>query len=368
VGSRNIAGLELRTSTMRDAYEQAVRRAALPLAPASKSPGAELLDPPEPPEREQTTKARETGRVTVSGRVPGASNVRVSLEAESSFHENADQNGRFSFAEVPPGIYRAYAETPFPKKFGTKTVVVADADVHDLELSPQPARKTVRGRIFVEAGHSIPLIALTVRPNVDSGPPFVHPYTLTSHYSRHGFGLIVASDGHFTMDLPEGRHRLRVDVYPDSYRVASVTYGSMNLMKDLLPIDEAEPKEISIKLSTVSNARWGQVTGRVSGLPNVSPVRVALLSRSNLQLEAEPKRDGSFEFAKVPPDAYTVLTTPRIAALPPQSIVVTETSPARVAVTIPSQRTLAARVLSENGTPRSGSGVTLRLTLSKPEA
>ena len=55
----------------------------------------------------------------------------------------------------------------------------------------------------------------------------------------------------FAIELPEGRHRLRVDGYPDTaYRVKSITYGSTNLNKDLLQIDGGSRRNWS------SPSRW----------------------------------------------------------------------------------------------------------------
>src|SRR6185295_6783326 len=107
-------------------------------------------------------------------------------------------------------------------------------------------KKTVRGRIVIEGGYPLPLVALTVRPNVEEGPPFVHPYTMRSMYPKDG-GFSLQSDGRFTIALPEGRHRLRVDAYPDTaYRVKSIRYGSANLNKELLEIDGGNAKELVI--------------------------------------------------------------------------------------------------------------------------
>ena len=112
-----------------------------------------------------------------------------------------------------------------------------------------------RGRIVVEGDVPRPVVALTVRPNIDAGPPYVHPYTGKSNDPGARFN--IQSDGYFTLDLPEGRHRLRVDGFPDSlYRLKSVQYGSANLKDGLLQIGGGNPKELLITFTSTPDSSW----------------------------------------------------------------------------------------------------------------
>ena len=130
-----------------------------------------------------------------------------------------DPDGRFVFPEVSSDLYTILANStgsPYGEASNTKRIVVRDVNVEGIDLSTvPPAKKLVLGRIVVEGGYPLPIVALTVRPNVDAGPPFEHLYTMRSVYPTDG-GFLLEADGGFAIALPEGRHRLRVDGYPDT--------------------------------------------------------------------------------------------------------------------------------------------------------
>ena len=101
----------------------------------------------------------------------------------------------------------------------------------------------------------------------------------------------------------------------------SITYGSKNLNKNLLQIDGGSTKELVITFSADPPVFWPKVTGQIDGFRAFpQPVRVVLSStRTSFKLEAVPRADGSFEFPKVPPDKYTVLTSPRTTMMVPMT-------------------------------------------------
>jgi hypothetical protein len=226
-------------------------------------------------------------RVKVSGRVVGTRNAEILSRAQvvlsGALHHqtSVDRDGRFTLKDVPSDTYLVYNSTNSSVYRGearVSTVVVRDADVDGVEVPALPApMKSVRGRIVVEGDVPRPVVALTVRPNIDAGPPYVHPYTRKSNDPEARFN--IQSDGYFTLDLPEGRHRLRIDGFPDSlYRLKSVQYGSENLKDGLLQIGGGNPKEILITFTSMPDSSWTSVKGRVTGIENVSePLRVVLL-------------------------------------------------------------------------------------------
>src|SRR4029079_6740299 len=61
-----------------------------------------------------------------------------------------------------------------------------ESKIDGYEVSVMRARKTVAVRIRVDQGYAIPFLSLTIRPNVDTGPPYVEPYTLRSTQGRYG--------------------------------------------------------------------------------------------------------------------------------------------------------------------------------------
>jgi hypothetical protein len=314
--------------------------------------------------------------VKVSGRLTGVATpasldgVQVVLGRFGSplFTANLDSDGRFEFAEVPYGVYSisankeggAYFERSNPRR-----VVVREVALEDVEIPLPPETRIVKGRIVVDGGYPVPLVALNVRPYVDAGPPFAHPYTMNSAYG----GFVLQTDGRFAISLPDGRHRLRVDGYPESaYSVKSIAYGSTKLKDDILDIDGGNQKELLITFSAAPNTSWPKVKGRISGLTNVrEPLSVVLSSpRTKLRIEAVPRADGSFEFPKVPPDTYTVTTAPRVAAMAPQTVSVAARDISLLSLTVPAQRTVVVRMTTDEGSPPSD--VSWTLTLSKTEA
>jgi len=107
------------------------------------------------------------------------------------------------------------------------------------------------------------------------------------------------------------------------------------------------------------------VKGRASGLQNIAePVRLALLgTRTGLRIEASPASNGSFEFPRVPPDSYTLVTIPRLSLVTPQTGIVVGRESPFLNVAIPKQHLLAVRL--KDDLPLVGS---LVLTLNQTEA
>jgi len=103
-------------------------------------------------------------------------------------------------------------------------------------------------------------------------------------------------------------------------------------------------------------------------MANASPgVRVMLSgNRTGLHLEVVPKSDGTFEFAKVPVDTYSVRFMPRIAATSSKTIAVTGRGDATVNLSIPAKQNVALKISANDGSEPPN--VSLVLTLSKTEA
>jgi hypothetical protein len=185
VGSGDVRGVELRNSKIRARYEHLVRASANPPPQPSTTAADESLDPPVRREPVDSILVEPVKRVTVSGRVTGATpaeisnTIRVDLTGDaSSTSITPEADGRFVFPEVSSGTYTLAISRD------SRTVVVQDASIEDIELPVPPLKKTVRGRVVVEGGFPLPLVALTVRPNVDAGPPFAHPYTWRIRFAR----------------------------------------------------------------------------------------------------------------------------------------------------------------------------------------
>jgi hypothetical protein len=378
VGSGGVRGLEFRTSEIRARHEEYVRLASTPSVRSSSAATTDSETPQEPPAPEGRLLAAD-GRlnsikpVSVSGRVVGEENrshaerIEVSLSGNSLLTTSVDSGGRFVFPEVPQGTYRiftALAEGP-----NSKRIVVRDESIEDVEVPLSRAAsgsRIVRGRIVVEGRYPLPLVALTVRPNIEAESTFEHPYTLRS--GTQG-GLAVDSEGRFLIELPEGHHRLRVDGPPESHQLKSFTFGSANLTNAPLVVAGGNLNEIVIVFTRAPKAVWTRVKGAIAGFANLpGPIRVVLLSnRTKLRLEALPQRDGSFEFDKVPPDTYSVTTAPRVAAMEMKSVVVAGREVSQVNLSLPARKTLTIQIRAGEG-PTPPLPSSLILTLSRTEA
>ena len=387
VGNRGVSGVEFRASEVRSHYEYYMR---------------EFNTPPLQPETDAGRQIELRGRIDVEdgATVYGSLLLKSTTGRESiiDFHD-ATLRGSVAEGEYTVGLILGegyqlrsitygsvdlrkeplrivensdetlvlvITRTP-PMSTGESSADRAGVRDTSIEQVDVPlAKTTVHGRILVEGGYPLPPVALTVRPNIDAGPPFVAPYTVRSGVRNSGF--VVQRDGRFTVELPEGRHRLRADAYPESvYRVKSIRYGSRNLNQSLLEVDGNDLKELVITFSARSTIRWPKVRGRIDGLDLIpQPIHVVLTSRQkNFRFEAVPKADGTFEFPKIPPDTYTVLTAPRVSAMAPKPLVVADRDVSSLNLEIPARRTVIMRITPER---ESTQRINLSLSLSPTEA
>jgi hypothetical protein len=356
IGKDGVRGVEFRASLIQAQWNELMRRAAEP--PQTTAPTAEeepRSEPEEPPEESQ-----DRSRAGVSGRVTGiqggfTENVAVTLSGESFHNTNTDSQGRFEFTGIPAGYYRLATSGPTEQ-----AVLVRETDIKNIELRVPPPKKIVRGRFMVEGGYALPLVALTIRPSLDAGPPFVQPYTLWSAANASN-RLGLDSDGRFRLELPEGRHRLRADT-SEGYLVKSIRYGSTDLMREPLKLDST-PDEVVVTLTTLPAVAWTKVAGAVSGRQNIKePVSVRLSNdRTKHEVEIAPKADGKFEFPKVLPGIYSISLTPAVAAASTTPITVDGRKIAIVNLKIPAQRNVALQIESENGNLSTNLRLVLRL-------
>jgi len=232
---------------------------------------------------------------------------------------------------------------------------------------PQPfsaVLKTVQGQVVVEGGLPLPVLTIAVRPNVDvTEPPFSNPYKWNSRESETSFN--IQSDGHFSIGLPEGRHRIRVDPYPESlYRLKSVKYGSSEIVDGYVEVDGGRLRDLVITIAPAPHSSWTKAKGLVRGFDNM-PVggRVILLGKNTrLRIEATPASNGSFEFPKVPPDTYTLSTVPRMSGVVPQTGIVIGRESPFLSLAIPKQHLISLQF--NDNSPLTGS---LILTVNRTE-
>ena len=135
-------------------------------------------------------------------------------------------DGLFEFFNVRPGNYNLTLSVPVP----FQRIVVGGADVSGIEFTV-PATKTVSGKVTMEGGGAIPqrLAFLVGYPN-----------------GSVGLSALVQPDGSFNVLLPEGEHRLGLNVA--GYSARSIAYGSSDLLRDPLRLSSTDTAQLLVTL------------------------------------------------------------------------------------------------------------------------
>jgi hypothetical protein len=222
------------------------------------------------------------------------------------FESDIAADGTFRFEEVPPGRYLARL-VPAPKGAVPVTIIVGEGDVSNVEISI-PHTTSIPGRIEVEGNGLIP------RFNVISGPASVS----------------TTGVAQFTLEATEGDHEVKVAGLPKGYSVASVTYGSTDVLAERLRIAADEkPRDLVVRLKVSSPPPWVRVRGRLTraGQPASAP-RPTRITLTGIDIqdrfEATVRPDGSYEFPRVLPGKYNARLAPEITGLEPARLTVVE--------------------------------------------
>ena len=282
--------------------------------------------------------------VRVSGRVvglppgtpSGMMRANMARQGGGTVLENLiDADGRFEFANVPPGQYTLHIIGPLQPSM--PVTVAAGADITNLSVTLPPL---ILGHATVEGGGSLPRQA--------SGGT-VPPATLQLEARRVGGGAGVDNvtprgDGPFLLPIAslrlgqlwlpmQGEYWLRPRALPIGYELKSMTFGNVDLMKQ--PLAVALPmsgQTIEIVLAK-TQASGVHVSGRVKDIPaptgNLTPVRRASLATirtaTNPQMgklvdtqysaEVLLNADGFFDLQGITPGRY-ILQAPGVLGMP----------------------------------------------------
>jgi len=322
--------------------DRAISGVELPVA----SPGINIPSPTTAETR--ATAPPPKGERRVRGRVvasTGGMPSRISLEgAQQSFHSSVDSSGQFEFPRVPAGRYSVTVETD--ASANPRNIIVGDKDL-DLEIVV-PLKLQIQGRAVIEKDTPLPRAAVIATPT--AAPLF------------GGGGTDVRSDGSFMMILSGGEYRVRVANVPAPYRVKSIEYGSSNLLKEDLKVEQANLEEIVVTFEVIPPVQWAKVAGRLVGAERLPPSTKVVLVQRHSRVFIESSFDGSgiFSFPRVPPGVYSLRTEPRTFGMTDQALVVEEDLE-NVEVLVPQLRAVTIRIASEN-TSRVGLSFSIRHT------
>ena len=237
--------------------------------------------------------------VQVSGRViadnaTGTRVIRVAMSSAAGAEPLTaivDSDGSFEFSRVLPGTYSAFAFTatsvsaPVP-------LTVGGANLTNLTIR-LPAPKDVSGRIIVQGDVRMPRLAFFLASL--SGIPA----------SSATLPVNPEPDGSFRIGLPQGERQISVvaGTIPPGYKLASLTYGATDLLKNPLRIAPTDGEELRVVFDATAITRVN-VSGRVIGLLTTQGVRVVLTNPLLGSVEASVNSDGSFAFSNVIPANY----------------------------------------------------------------
>ncbi len=242
--------------------------------------------------------------------------------------------GAFEFTGVRPGTYQVVigpmvTMEPMP-------LVVADKDITGLRVVV-PNRVAVRGTMTVEDGGPRPRFQL-ILTRADGPEPQSTPINLTV-------------TGSFSTTITPGDYRVSSSGLPRGYSLKSVISGTTDGLKQ--PLKIASGSEIEITLGVSSPPPWVRVSGRVtSGNGTGAAASVTINGAASAEALTVPANaDGSFEFSRVLPGAYTAFALTPGAVSPPTALTVGANDVSNFAIRIAEPKEISGRIIVQGNVP-----------------
>jgi hypothetical protein len=166
-----------------------------------------------------------------SPRLPGQKVVLVGSSAWAQLETSPSTDGTFSVANVPPGLYTL--KTIPGGVAPPATVVVADREITGITVA---GYAELTGKAMLQDGRKIPATstALMIEAIPQKGA---------------SLATVIRTDGTFRFPLTEGQYHIALGKLPAGISVKSISYGSMDLLKDPLLLDgSADPGELRVVL------------------------------------------------------------------------------------------------------------------------
>jgi hypothetical protein len=246
------------------------------------------------------SKIKVTGRLTGVDGVPGKSvfyrEVRLA-GGGGAFNQaiRTAEDGAFEFLDVPPGPFTLQ----IPDALVEIQLVARETNIGPIEVLGRPLKrltKNLSGRIVIPEGFPAPDVRIEFSgvPGADGVRPRCEYFSSVNS----------APDGSFSRSCDEGNYRVIASVFVERlyFEIQGVTNGSRDLRNELLSIGPGATESLTVTLAPRPDAAWRKVSGVVPGKGGV-PITL----RSGLNwARTVTNPDGTFEFARVVPDNYTV--------------------------------------------------------------
>jgi hypothetical protein len=166
-----------------------------------------------------------------------------------------------------------------------------------------------------------------------------------------------AADGSFKATLPEGSSVvLAATGLPTGAAVRSITYGTANLLREVLNVSPVAPADLVI---VVSMPRAVSVSGRVTGARSPKGMMV-VLSGTQFDAFVDPA-DGTFVFPNVLPGSYQArLVNSGASVTTPVTVGATDVT--GVTIAIPKEHVVTGLIMMEDGSRPTGIRVEAKST------
>jgi len=309
-----------------------------------------------------------SGRISNSSGSPGTS---VTMTAAAILAETLSSplnpDGSFEIPRALPGTYTVRV-APASSATPTITLVVGSTDLTSVNIV-LPGSKEITGHVVIEGEGPAPRVAAfsmgTVPGSSTPAPAAAAPAgTVTIGASSGSTSVAVQPDGSFKIPLLEGERSISLvpSSIPKGYVVKSVTYGSMDLLKNPIRVSATDTAELKITLDSTP-VTLVKVSGRVVGLGAAVPVGTVTLAGSSSivtdangvssivssgSLDTPLNPDGTFVFPKVIAGNYTArFSGPGISGS--TAVVVADKEISGVEIALP--KDTVGRVVVEGGGP-----------------